>query len=125
MAGPRMSEPLVVLVVDDEAILRMTAADMVEDAGFRALEAADADDAVRLLEARDDIRALLTDVDMPGTMNGIRLAAHVRDRWPLIKIIMVSGKVRLRPEDVPERAVFFSKPYVPRDLVKELRRLLA
>lgn len=112
------------MIVDDEAILRMTAADMVEEAGFEAVEAVDADAAIHVLETRDDVRVVLTDVDMPGSMDGIRLAAQVRHRWPPIEIVMVSGKVRLRPEDVPERAVFFTKPYVPRLLVDQLRRMV-
>lgn len=115
---------MVVLIVDDEPILRMTAADMVEEAGFTAVEAVNADSALRVLETRDDVRVLLTDVDMPGGIGGIELASRVRERWPPIGIIMVSGKVRLRPEDVPEGAVFFTKPYVPKALMRQVRTMV-
>lgn len=101
----------VVLVVDDEPLLRMSAVDLVEDAGFAAVEAANADEAVRLLEDRTDIRIVLTDIDMPGSINGLKLAAAVRDRWPPIDIIIVSGHVRPEDDELPSRAVFFSKPY--------------
>ncbi|WP_037076456.1 response regulator [Neorhizobium vignae] len=101
----------VVLVVEDEPLLRMMAMDLVEDAGFEAVEAADADEAVTILETRTDIRIVFTDIDMPGSMNGMKLAAAVRDRWPPIEIIIVSGQVRLDEGDLPERSVFFSKPY--------------
>ena len=89
----------------------MAAVDMVEDAGFDAVEAENADEAVRILEARTDIRIVITDIDMPGSINGLKLAASVRDRWPPIDIIIMSGHVKPRPEDLPPRSVFFSKPY--------------
>lgn len=113
----------VVLVVEDEPILRMMAVDMVEDAGFIALEAADADEAIRILEARDDIRILFTDIDMPpGSMDGIKLAAAVRDRWPPVEIIVTSGHVARAEANLPERGLFFAKPYNPDDVAAALRR---
>lgn len=80
----------VVLVVEDEPILRMTAVDMVEDAGFEAVEAADATEAIRILERRLDIRIVFTDIDMPRGIDGMKLAALIRDRWPPIEIILTS-----------------------------------
>ncbi|WP_105437786.1 response regulator [Neorhizobium sp. T25_13] len=112
-----------VLVVEDEPLLRMMAMDLVEDAGFRAIEAADADEAVTILETRTDIRIVFTDIDMPGSMNGMKLAAAVRDRWPPIEIIIVSGQVRLSEADLPERSVFFSKPYDWQKVTATLRRM--
>ena len=82
-----------VLVVEDEMLLRMRAVDIVEDAGFTSLEAVNADDALALLESRSDIDLLFTDIQMPGTMNGLKLAHAVHERWPAIKIILVSGQV--------------------------------
>ncbi|CAN7416137.1 response regulator [Neorhizobium tomejilense] len=112
-----------VLVVEDEPLLRMMAMDLVEDAGFRAIEAADADEAVTILETRTDIRIVFTDIDMPGSMNGMKLAAAVRDRWPPIEIIIVSGQVRLSEADLPERSVFFSKPYDWQKVTATLHRM--
>lgn len=108
---------LVVLVVEDEPLLRMMAVELVRDAGFEAVEAADADTALRILETRTDIGIIFTDIDMPaGSMNGLRLAAAVRDRWPPIRIIITSGHYRARTEELPEGSLFFIKPY-PHDEV--------
>jgi len=100
-----------VLIVEDEPLLRLMAIDVVEDAGFDAVEASDADEAIRILESRTDITIVFTDVDMPGSMNGLRLAAAVRDRWPPIQIIVTSGYARFRDPELPPGAVFFRKPY--------------
>lgn len=121
------STPLIrhlVLVVEDEPILRMAAVDFVEDAGFDVVEAKDADEAVRILESRTDIRIILTDIDMPGSINGLTLAAYVRDRWPPIDIVIVSGQVRPRPEELPSRSVFFSKPYDDNQIGQTLRNFV-
>src|SRR3954451_9536455 len=89
---PQAIKPTV-LIVEDEMLLRMRAVDIVEDAGFTTLEAVNADDALAILEARSDIDMLFTDIQMPGSMNGLKLAHAVHERWPLIKIILVSGQV--------------------------------
>ena len=78
----------VVLVVEDEVLIRMNTAEIIEDAGFEVLEAANADEAIALLEARRDIQVIFTDIDMPGSMNGIKLAQAVRGRWPPIKMLL-------------------------------------
>jgi CheY-like chemotaxis protein len=106
----------IVLIVDDEPLLRMAAVDLVEEAGFRTIEASSADEAILLLESRADIRVLLTDIEMPGTMNGLLLAAAVRRRWPPIKIIIVSGRQSPGEADMPEGSAFFPKPYVHDEL---------
>src|SRR6202790_2208025 len=87
--------PAIVLVVEDEMLLRMRAVDMVEDAGYTSLEAVDADAAFAILESRSDIALLFTDIQMPGTMDGLKLAHAVHQRWPPIKIILGSGQLRL------------------------------
>src|ERR1700674_2110137 len=84
-----------VLVVEDEMMLRMRAVDIVEDAGFTPIEAVNGDDAFAILESRSDIDLLFTDIQMPGTMDGLKLAHAVHERWPSIKIILVSGKLTL------------------------------
>jgi len=109
-----------VLVVEDEPLQRMMAVDLVEEAGFEAIEAADADEAVRILEARADIRIVFTDIDMPGSMDGMMLAAAIRDRWPPIEIIITSGHIREQEVEMPVRGVFFSKPYDIRRLSQQL-----
>ena len=115
-----------ILVVDDEALVRMSAVDVVEEAGFGVVEASDADEAIRILESRDDVVLIVTDIDMPaGSMNGLRLAAAVKRRWPPTQIIVVSGQYRLNEADLPSGGVFLSKPYQPAQLVGHIRRLAA
>jgi len=110
-----------VLVVEDEPLLRMMALEMVEDGGFDAVEARDADEAIAILEARTDITIVFTDVDMPGSMNGLKLAAAIRDRWPPIEIVITSGHFRLDDSVIPARTVFFPKPYNHEQVVSTLR----
>ena len=117
--------PPVVLVVEDEPLLRMLAVEVVEQAGFIAIEAQDADEAVILLESRADITLLFTDINMPGSMDGLKLAYAVRDRWPPIKILVVSGQRQLLPAELPSNSCFFGKPYQTSSLVEELRSMVA
>jgi two-component system, response regulator PdtaR len=115
--------PAVVLIVEDEPLLRWLAAEFVEDAGFVALQAGDAEEAVALLEARPDIAVLFTDVNMPGSMDGLELAHTVCDRWPPIKILVVSGQVRPSSSDLPLNSIFLRKPYRGEALIARLRSL--
>jgi CheY-like chemotaxis protein len=116
--------PSVVLVVEDEMLLRMRAVDMVEDAGYSSVEAADADEAVAILESRSDIALMLTDVQMPGSMDGLKLAHAVRERWPPIKIILVSGQLRLENSDIPADSRFFGKPLAAKEMIAELQSMI-
>jgi CheY-like chemotaxis protein len=104
---------IVVLVVEDEPLQRMLAMTIVEDAGFEALGAETADRAVRILEMRSDIRIVFTDVDMPGSMDGMKLAAAIRGRWPPIEIIITSGLYRIRDSELPPRSVFIQSRMTP------------
>lgn len=115
----------IVLIVEDEPLLRMAAVDLIEDAGFEAVEAENADEAVRILESRTDIRIVMTDIDMPGSLNGLKLAAAVRDRWPPIEIVIVSGHVKPKPEELPQRSVFYTKPYDEAKVIDTLRGFAA
>ena len=98
--------PAVVLVVEDEMLLRMRAVDIVEDAGFTSVEAVDADEAVAILESRSDIAMVFTDIQMPGSMDGLQLAHIVHKRWPPIKIILVSGQLKPTNDDFPTNSRF-------------------
>src|SRR3954463_15148936 len=116
--------PAVVLVVEDEMLLRMRAVDMVEDAGFTPLEAVDADEAVAILEARSDIALLFTDIQMPGSMDGLKLAHAVHKRWPPIKIILVSGQLTLANLDIPVDSCFFGKPLEAEVVIAQMRSMI-
>lgn len=106
----------VALIVEDEPLLMMHAIDVVEDAGFEVIEARNADEAVAILESRGDIRVVLTDVNMPGSMDGVKLAWAVRDRWPPVVIIVMSGHVKPVTGDLPENVTFIAKPYNDRQV---------
>jgi CheY-like chemotaxis protein len=114
----------IILVVEDEALLRMNAVEMIEDAGFGVLEAASADEAIELLETRSDIALVFTDIQMPGSMDGIRLAAAVRDRWPPVKIIATSGQFKIRDGDLPDGGRFLAKPYSQSQITETLRQVM-
>jgi CheY-like chemotaxis protein len=116
--------PAVVLVVEDEMLLRMRAVDMVEDAGYTSVEAVDADQAVAILESRSDIALLFTDIQMPGSMDGLGLARSVHERWPPIKIIMVSGQLKLASIDIPADCRFFGKPLEAGEMIAEMRSMI-
>ena len=115
--------PIRVLVVEDETFVRMDVSEMLGAAGFDVLEAANADEAVQMLERHSDIRLVFTDIDMPGSMNGLKLAAAVRDRWPPVKIIATSGHFRIQEGDLPTGALFFPKPYLPAQIIDAIREL--
>ena len=110
-----------VLIVEDEPLVRLCAAQTVEDAGYEVIEAADADEAIAILESRRDIRVIFTDIHMPGSIDGLKLAHAVRDRWPPIKIIVTSGREKIGPQDLPDGGRFFAKPYDPAEIRDTLR----
>src|SRR5918997_7083862 len=124
-----MNEPArpapVILVVEDEALVRMLAVDVLEEAGFDVIEAPNADYAVLVLDKREDIRVVFTDVDMPGRLNGFQLARHVQDHHHRVRVIIGSGKCRPGPDDIAPGMIFLQKPYPLETLVQEVRRLAA
>jgi CheY-like chemotaxis protein len=115
----------VVLVVEDEAVLLMAAIAMVDHAGFEAVEAANAAQAIEILESRMDIRVVFSDIDMPEGIDGVRLAAIIRDRWPEIEIILTSGFVEPSRVELPTRGLFFSKPYDEHQVITAMRKFAA
>jgi CheY-like chemotaxis protein len=118
------SERPVVLIVEDEALIRLNAVEMIETAGFQAMEAANADEAIRILESRDDIRIVFTDVHMPGSIDGLKLAHAIRDRWPPIKLIVTSGQMLVPESGMPSGGRFFSKPYQSTEIARVLHELV-
>ena len=113
-----------VLIVEDEMMLRMRAVDIVEDAGFSPVQAVNADEALSILESRADISLLFTDIQMPGSMDGLKLAHAVHDRWPAIKIILVSGQVNPSDAERPAESRFFGKPLSDAQMIAELQAMV-
>lgn len=123
MASAAPQRRPIVLVVEDEPIIRMDAVAMVEDAGFEVIEAANADEAIAILESRDDIRAIFTDIDMPGSMDGIKLSHAVSNRWPPIRIFVTSGVSWPNATLLPPGGQFIPKPYAPTQIASALSSL--
>jgi two-component system, response regulator PdtaR len=118
-----MEKQLTVLVVDDEATIRLLAKTFLDEANFKTLVASSADEAIEVLERRNDIQALITDVEMPGSMDGVRLANTVCERWPPIAIIVMSGQWR-EPDSLPKKSRFFQKPFQPKEIINAVHELV-
>ncbi|WP_457092596.1 response regulator [Microvirga sp. P5_D2] len=125
MGQDAIGDPPVVLLVEDELLVRMTAADELEEAGFQVLEAANAEIALKVLEARsDEVQVLFTDVDMPGSMDGMALAEQVHRRWPHVLLLISSGYARPHPDEIPDYGQFMPKPYGAATLVRHIHDLM-
>lgn len=111
-----MPPSIVVLLVEDEPLIRMEIADDLDDRGFEVIEAGNAHDAMLILESRSDIQVLFTDIEMPGRMNGLILAAQAHARWPSVKIIVSSGLSSVSSNDMPPDSRFMSKPHMPNSI---------
>jgi two-component system, response regulator PdtaR len=107
-----------VLVVEDEFLVMMSiTADLIAE-GYGVLTASNADKAIEILESRNDIETIFTDIEMPGSMDGLKLAQAVRYRWPPVNIVVTSGK---QPNDVPKNIGFVAKPYDIKDVLNAFR----
>jgi CheY-like chemotaxis protein len=107
------------LIVETNGLVRLELNAWLEDAGFQVLSAPDADMAIALLDAHPQIALLVTNIKMPGSLDGIRLAHHVRERWPPVKIIVTSG-IPMDVSQLPLGCLFLAKPYDPKTLGKAL-----
>jgi CheY-like chemotaxis protein len=116
--------PATILVVENEALVRLELADRLARSGLTVLVASDADEAIVLLDAHPEIEVLFTDIRMPGSMDGVRLAHHVRDRWPPVKIIVASGMTDAARRDLPHGSLFLRKPYAPEVLAGALAQMM-
>lgn len=119
-----MADKIAVLVVEDEPITRMDVVEQLEEGGFKVFEAPDADRAIKILETNPAIRVLFTDIDMPGSMDGLKLAAAVRDRWPPIRIVVASGLRKVNLDALPDNSRFFSKPYNVNEIAATMRSMV-
>ena len=115
----------VVLLVEDEPLVRLTQVDILKESEFWVVEAQDADEAFELLKSRPEIDAILTDVDMPGSMDGFEFARLVRQGWPEVAVLVISGKTAPGPGDLPPNATFLHKPIMPDDLIAALQDVMA
>jgi CheY-like chemotaxis protein len=121
----RVVKQPVVLLVEDEPLVRLTQVDILREAEFWVVEAQDADEAFEVLKSRPDISVVLTDVDMPGSIDGFEFARLVRQGWPEVGVLVISGKTGPDPGDLPPNATFLHKPILPDDLVAALQKAMA
>jgi two-component system, response regulator PdtaR len=117
--------PITVLIVENLSLIRMNATAVAEGTGFKVYEASDADEAISMLRAHTDIRILFTDVTMPGSIDGLKLAHYVSRRWPPVKIILTSGHPKFRVADIPQQSEFIAKPYRPAQITNALTAMAA
>jgi CheY-like chemotaxis protein len=113
-----------ILVVEDEPLLRMDIVEELEDAGFEVFAAANSTIAIELLIANKSISVMFTDIDMPGGINGFKLAAVVRDRWPLIAIIVTSGLHTIDLGKLPVEGRFMAKPYNSASVIRSIHEMI-
>jgi CheY-like chemotaxis protein len=113
----------VVLIVEDEPFVRLTGADLLAEAGFEVLEAGNADEALRILEATPEVRVVFSDVEMPGSLDGLGLARNIRQRWPGTGIVLTSGHC-IRAETIPREGRFLAKPYDGQALVRQIEEIV-
>jgi two-component system, response regulator PdtaR len=123
LPGAAADDGAAVLIVEDEPLVQAMAADIFMDAGYRVFEACHAADAMTLLEDRDDIGGVFTDIEMPGEMNGLALAATIQGRWPAIAVLITSGRFRPHESLLPEGSEFIPKPYLPSDVVERMEAI--
>ena len=116
---------MIVLVVEDEPVIRELSVVVLEEAGFRVVAAEDAAHALLALETGLHPRVMFTDMQMPGEIDGLQLAHHVRDRWPQIEVLICSGAKIPAPEELPERSRFLRKPYAMDEMVRHVGELAA
>jgi CheY-like chemotaxis protein len=114
----------VVLVVEDHPIVRACMVEALVEACFEALAVGDAGQAIAMLETRPDIGLVFTETAIPEPMDGLTLARCIRERWPPVKLIVVSGRVEFAQGYLPAGTVFFPKPYRDKAIVEEMVGLL-
>ena len=110
-----------ILVVEDELLLSVDISDALKDEGYDVITVANADDAIKVLEISNDIRTIFTDIDLPGSMDGLKLAAAVRDRWPPVNIIVTTGMRAPRRDEMPTKSLFIAKPYRSAEVLEAVR----
>ncbi|WP_262027089.1 response regulator [Microvirga sp. Mcv34] len=125
MSNQRPNGRPVILLVEDEPLLRFFVSDVLEEAGFEVIETGNAEEALTWLEVRDDVRVIFTDIQMPGSLNGLDLISCAHQRWPEVLVLVVSGGIRPSAAELPEGGRFVAKPYEESLVLGHLREMVA
>ena len=112
-----------ILIVEDEVLTSEYLEFVLQEAGYEAIPAGSAEEAIAVLEHRDDVHLVVTDINLPGSLNGLQLAALVRDRWPTMNIIVITGYSAPRSEEIPSGSLFVPKPYSAQKMIEVVRRI--
>ena len=110
-----------ILVVEDEPLLNLDISDALSAKGYEVIAVTNADDAIKALEFRNDIHTIFTDINMPGSVDGLKLAAAVRHRWPPVNIIVTTGMKAPHHDELPANSIFIAKPYRHAEVLNALR----
>lgn len=110
-----------ILVVEDDFLLSWHISDALKDEGYDVIAVASADEAIKVIETRNDIRTIFTDIDLPGSMDGLKLARAVRDRWPPVHIIVTTGMRAPHRDEMPANSAFIAKPYRSAEVLEAVR----
>ncbi|MDF0546247.1 response regulator [Sphingobium sp. H39-3-25] len=124
VSSVQIAHEALILIVEDESLIRMLAADVAAEQGYVVLEAGNSDEALMLLERQGGIDLVFTDIDMPGKCDGLALARRISHSWPSVRIVVTSGKVRPRAQDLPNGSIFLAKPYRPEELANAFALVL-
>jgi two-component system, response regulator PdtaR len=120
------TSPVSIVVVEDETLIRMLLVETLNDAGFAVMEAARADEALEILQAKaPEIGVVVTDIHMPGQMNGLDLAQYASRHWPWISVLMASGKAPPKLQELPPNTHFIPKPYALEQVVTQVQKMVA
>jgi CheY-like chemotaxis protein len=119
-----LTGPAIVLLVEDEPLIRMCAADTLYEAEFDVIEAETADEALQILKTRNDIAAVVTDIQMPGSLDGRALTRILESKNPVLPVVLMSARRQEDDSESPSRAVFLSKPYSSAQLLDALRKAM-
>jgi two-component system, response regulator PdtaR len=123
MTAPSADHPTI-LVAEDDVLLRLSASELLAESGYTVVEADSAEEALKMMEARNDARLLFTDIQMPPGCDGLELARQVHKRWPNVLLVITLGQVQPTKAEIADHGRFIRKPYRAKELLGEIDELL-
>jgi CheY-like chemotaxis protein len=124
MTDVTSSDNPTILVAEDDGFLRLMASELLESHGYAVVEADSAEEAIKVMESRKDVRLLFTDIQMPPGCDGLELAREVHARWPKVRLVITSGQVQPTRAEIADHGRFIRKPYRAKDLLGQVDELI-